>query len=93
MLNIKAKKKNLINDQLSLGEQFNYQYLTKRETEVLKYIVLGYTAKKIGQQLNISYRTVEAYIELLKLKLNCYSKGQLASVVITSGLIHELGLL
>lgn len=78
---------------LECGMTFNGEHLTKRETEVLKYVVMGYTAKKIAITLDISYRTVENYIEILKWKLNCDSKGDIASLVITSGLIRDLGLL
>ncbi len=52
--------------------------LTKRELEILHYVADGYSAKKIGILLNISYRTVEKYIENLRLKLNCKNKVVLA---------------
>lgn len=79
-------------NRLSLGKKFDGKYLTKRETEVLKCIVLGQTAKKIGLSLNISPRTAEAYIETLKLKLQCYSKSDITEATIASGLIHQLKL-
>jgi len=66
--------------------------LTKRELEVLKYVVLGYTAKKIGKVLNISYRTVESYMNIIKTKLNCDTKGEMVGMVIKSGLIFKLGI-
>ncbi|MBY0544114.1 MAG: helix-turn-helix transcriptional regulator [Gammaproteobacteria bacterium] len=87
------KKCTVTNYRLQLGKEFNNQYLTKREMEVLKCVVLGYTAKKIGQYLHISFRTVEVYIETIKLKLKCSSKGDIARITITSGLIHQLELL
>lgn len=77
---------------LMLGKDFGNKHLTKRETEVLKYVVLGYTAKKIEQSLQISFRTVEAYIEILKMKLDCESKSDITEKIIKSGLICELGL-
>lgn len=77
---------------LSLGQNFGNKHLTKREAQVLKYIILGYTAKRIGQELDISFRTVESYIEIIKMKLDCASKGQIAETIIKSGLILELGL-
>lgn len=80
----------LLNSQYTL--LFGNKRLTKRETEVLKYIVLGYTAKRIGQSLQISFRTVEAYIETLKTKLNCTSKSDIPEIVIKSGLIFTLNL-
>lgn len=86
-------KNTTINYRLQLGKEFNNQYLTKREMEVLRCVVLGHTAKKIGQHLNISFRTAEIYIDTLKLKLKCVSKGDIARIAITSGLIHRLELL
>lgn len=77
---------------LTLGKSFGNKHLTKREIDVLKYVVLGYTAKRIGQCLQISFRTVETYIEILKAKLDCNSKADIMESVIRSGLIHELGL-
>lgn len=66
--------------------------LTKRELEVLSLIVLGDTAKEIGQSLGISFRTVEAYINTLKFKLGCQSKREIIKKVIKTGLILKLGL-
>lgn len=66
--------------------------LTKRELEVLSLVVLGHTAKEIGQSLIISFRTVEAYINTLKFKLGCQSKREIIKTVIKTGLIFRLGL-
>lgn len=49
-------------------------YLTKREAECLYYLVRAKTAKEIALLLNISPRTVESYIDTLKMKLECNSK-------------------
>lgn len=64
--------------------------LTKRQIEVLKYVLLGYTAKKIALYLGISFRTVETYIEILKLKFQCGSKGELIENSIKTGLINKI---
>ena len=79
-------------NRLMLGKSFGDRYLTKREIEVLRFVVLGCTAKQIGQKLQISFRTVETYIGILKSKLACVSKGDISMVVIKTGLIRELGL-
>lgn len=63
------------------------RYLTQRQFDVLKYLILGYTAKKIGLALDISYRTVENYVETLKLKLCCNTKSELIEKAIKSCLI------
>lgn len=73
-------------NRLLLGKTFDYEYLTQRELDVLKYVIQGYTAKKIAIVLALSYRTVEAYIVTLKLKLRCATKGELIEVSIKTGL-------
>lgn len=67
--------------------------LTKRESDILKHIILGYSAKEIAKILNISFRTVESYMNSLKLKLHCNSKGEVILMAIKSGLIHQLDIL
>ncbi len=79
--------------QLELGEQFGNEYLTKREIEVLKCVILGYSAKKIGHLLQISSRTVEGYVDKLKEKLRCGSKREICFIAIKSGLINLLDIL
>jgi DNA-binding CsgD family transcriptional regulator len=63
---------------------------TKREKQVLKYIVLGCTAKKMGQLLGISSRTVEVYINQLKIKLNCFSKNEITMKIIQNSLMNKI---
>lgn len=59
-------------------------YLTKRQADCLHYYMQGYTIKEIGIILNISSRTVEFYIENIKLKLNCTSRQQLRKKILKS---------
>ena len=51
-------------------------YLTQREAECMALFLEGYSAKQASAVLEISERTVEYYLERIKLKLNCYSKRQ-----------------
>lgn len=76
----------------NLGDKFDNRYLTKREFEVLKFVVMSYSSKQIACLLGISFRTVECYIETLKLKLNCNKKGDIARTAIETKLILELGI-
>jgi LuxR family quorum-sensing transcriptional regulator LasR len=66
--------------------------LTKREKDILKYCILGYTAKRIGRILFISYRTVEKYINTLKIKFFCDTKGELIEKAIKSGFIIDINI-
>ena len=61
-------------------------YLTKRQAECAMYLLDGFTAKEIGKFLDISFRTVETYIEQTKLKFNCASKDDLVREIGVSGL-------
>lgn len=61
--------------------------LTSRETEVLKLIVLGYTNRQVGEELNISVRTVEGHRSNLSDKLGIKSRVELVRYARNSGLI------
>lgn len=52
-------------------------YLTKREAECLVCLARGKTAKEMAKILKINHRTVEAFLEKIKNKLNCSTKSQL----------------
>lgn len=90
LANNRTIKLNIPQTRLELGHVFENAYLTKRETEVLRYVILGYTAKRVAIILNISYRTVETYIENIKFKLRCNSKGEIIEKAIKTGLLNLL---
>ncbi len=51
--------------------------LSSREIEVIRLLLLGYSAGKIGNGIRLSRRTVEHHIERIKNKLGCHSKVDL----------------
>lgn len=51
--------------------------LTPRQNQCASYLLQGLTFKEIGQHMNISARTVEHYLDNLKLKLSCKNKTEL----------------
>jgi DNA-binding CsgD family transcriptional regulator len=51
--------------------------LTSRQSECLYYLIMGMSAKEIGETMSISKRTVEYHIAILKNKLHCRSKSSL----------------
>jgi DNA-binding CsgD family transcriptional regulator len=61
--------------------------LTKQQTACLKYLGMGYTHKQIGTQLGLSQKTVEHYLEAVKLKLNCKTRAELIQQAIERGLV------
>ena len=61
--------------------------LTPREIEVLKLIVQGYINRQIGEELNISVRTVESHRANLSEKLGLRSRVELVRYARENGLI------
>lgn len=57
--------------------------LTSREQECLEYTIKGFTAKEIAKKLQISPRTVEEYINQIKLKLDVSTKQQMIQKVLS----------
>lgn len=58
--------------------------LKKREQAILALTVVGQSAKESGRYLNISYRTIEKYLELIKFKLGVNCKRDLISQALLS---------
>jgi DNA-binding CsgD family transcriptional regulator len=51
--------------------------LSDREREICGIITRGLSAREIAEDLELSKRTVESYIETIKVKLNCFTKAEL----------------
>ena len=64
--------------------------LSTRQEEVLFYLVRGKTAKSIANVLHISVRTVESYLNDIKLKLGCNSKSELIEFAIYNGFLEKI---
>jgi len=47
--------------------------LTKREAEVMGYVVAGMSSKKIADELNVSFKTIEAHRAKIMKKMNAES--------------------
>lgn len=63
--------------QLGLIQAESEIRLTSRENDCIRLVLRGYTALQIAEILKLSKRTVESYIENIKLKSNCDSKQEL----------------
>ena len=61
--------------------------LSKRELQVLKTLVQGYTSSEIAKQLRLSIKTVETYRSRIYLKLKVRSRSDLMRYAISAGLI------
>lgn len=65
----------------------SYDLFTKREREILKYIVEGKNSKTIAKELNISLHTVNTHRKNLLIKANCKTPIDLVTKAIKEGLI------
>ncbi len=63
--------------------------LTERETEVLRYVAKGLSAKQIAQKLSLSHRTVENHVQATFRKLQVANRVELARYAIEHGLDEE----
>ena len=62
--------------------------LSDREFECLFYLLRGHSMKEIGKKVAISDRTVETYVERIKLKHGLKSKADLVDYALVNGLIN-----
>jgi DNA-binding NarL/FixJ family response regulator len=63
--------------------------LTERETEVLRLVAKGLTARQIATRLVISHRTVENHVQSTLRKLQLHNRVELARYAIEHGLDVE----
>lgn len=64
--------------------------ISQREKEVIFYLIRGKTAKEIALMLGLTYRTVERYMDALKIKFDCSSKSQLIEKARNQGYLNIL---
>lgn len=60
--------------------------LTERETEVLRLVAKGLTAKEIASRLFVSHRTVQNHVQNTLTKLQLHNKAQLVRYAMEQGL-------
>ena len=63
--------------------------LTDRETEVLRQVATGRTARQIADALVISHRTVENHVQSTLRKLQLHNRVELARYAIEHGLLDQ----
>lgn len=63
------------------------QPLSPRETEVLRLMALGHTNREIGEQLDLSIRTVETHRSHIQQKLSLTTRAELTRYALDHGLI------
>ena len=60
--------------------------LTDRETEVLRLVAKGLTAKQVAERLTLSHRTVENHVQNTLSKLQLHNRAQLVRYAVEKGL-------
>ncbi len=75
-----SKLKNKI-DRIQLGYNGEKIELTRREIEVLKLLLQGYTVKQSATFICRSPRTVENILAQIKAKFKCHYKSELVSIL------------
>jgi DNA-binding NarL/FixJ family response regulator len=63
--------------------------LTERETDVLRFVAKGLTARQIATRLVLSHRTVENHVQSTLRKLQLHNRVELARYAIEHGLDTE----
>jgi len=61
--------------------------LTKQQTACLKHLAMGLTFKQIALALGLSPKTVEHYLDTVKIKLNCKTRQELILQAVERGLV------
>ena len=85
-----ANDDKLITNKANIGHKYKKIDITERQAECLFFLLRGKTAKEIAKFLNISPRTVEDYIEMLKLKFSCQTKNELVTAALERGLFNMI---
>ena len=88
----KPEQKNTANTVKSylLGGKHGSVYFTRREAECMLNIMKGRTIPQVAQTLSLSPRTIEYYINNMKIKLHCISKSELIQKVFDSEFLQNV---
>ena len=78
----------MVQNFLQSGAETGEKALSQREQQILQLVVMGKGAKEIGQQLNISSKTVEAHRVQLMKKLAIRNVVDLVKYAINEGMIE-----
>jgi DNA-binding CsgD family transcriptional regulator len=88
---------NTIDFLLGAKNQFQVKYhyekfltLTRRETAVILYLIIGCSLKEIAYNMNISARTIDSYhVVSLKNKFHCHSISSLIKALLRSDFLNN----
>lgn len=64
--------------------------LSKREKDCIFYLLRGFSMKEIARYLNISWRTVESYVNNIKFKWGCQNKKAVVDCAVANGFLNYI---
>jgi DNA-binding CsgD family transcriptional regulator len=75
-------------EKFSLESISNFS-LSRQQIECLLWLIKGMTIKQIAKKMNLSPRTIESYLEVIKKKLHCSSRTELIEKALKIPAIRE----
>jgi DNA-binding NarL/FixJ family response regulator len=72
---------------INLFGKHSTKHLSKRESEVVRAIALGFTTREISEELNVSPKTVQTYRERIYKKLALRTRADLVHYALANGLV------
>ena len=81
--------KNLTKKDPAATEREQFEKLTQRERDVLRYVAQGYSAPEIGEKLFISPKTVDTYKQRIQEKLGLTHRSDYVQLALKLGILSE----
>jgi DNA-binding NarL/FixJ family response regulator len=71
------------------AERDQFESLTQRERDVLRFVAQGYSAPEIGERLFISPKTVDTYKQRIQEKVGLAHRAEYVQFALKLGLLTE----
>ena len=68
-------------------EEKSSLYLTPRELTIIKSVAQGKTSKEVGEELSISWKTVETHRRNIMQRLACSNMAQVVDILHKQGIL------
>ncbi len=81
--------KNLTKKDPAAAERDQFDKLTQRERDVLRFVARGYSAPEIGEKLFISPKTVDTYKQRIQEKLGLAHRSDYVQLALKLGILTE----
>jgi len=81
--------KNLTKKDPAATERDQFEKLTQRERDVLRFVAQGYSAPEIGEKLFISPKTVDTYKQRIQEKLGLAHRSDYVQLALKLGILSE----